>query len=347
VVVVLARVGRIECGRGRLSSGPRALAAGVFPLWLLAIRLSASLRARWGNRTFAGWVADAHRWLPDCELDRWGVLAWCSFAALRARWKCRLGLSATVLLAPALLAGLSCGNLSVFAAGAWAASALLWPQAPIAAGVILGVALALKPTMWVGALLLLAHRPACPSRRHLVTSVLAFCLAALLQAPAWHLLPAFARHLGAFSLLELSASSNLSLLRLAPQFPGMTIAWSLGIGVVCLIAARSVPLNPVQLLCLGGTLSLAALPIVWGHSFCLPVPAATTAFVIEIQHRDTKRRGMAPLVGICCLIALLAPSYALSIGPSRWYALTLLIPWASLLFLTSRVLRRRGPHSTV
>lgn len=192
------------------------------------------------------------------------------------RW--RRALAAAVLLwwSPNIADALCHGNLGPLVCALLIWSLSRWNLQPVAAGLALGLSLALKPLGPAAWLLIAAHRP--ESGRgvpQLKAAAIAALTAAVLCLPGREWLPELAAHTQSYP----EALHNVSLQRVA-HFLGLSIAPPWQILLVCvsaLIYARRAPRSPATLMHLGCASVLLAQPIVWSHTLLLIYPALAAA----------------------------------------------------------------------
>lgn len=204
------------------------------------------------------------------------VTAWIALLPLPwnpvRRWlTCALYLA----FAPAVHFTLQFSNLSGLVVGAISIGLTAWPAAPLAAGLLLGTSLAVKPLAPGALAVLLAHRPAGLGRRHLATVAVAGIVAALLILP----LP----YLG--DMLSVPASTSRQLIRtVSPHRIAYLLGWrnnAVPLSAALLLAAmwvsRRRPWTPPAVALLAAVTAIAATPIVWSHSLLLTLPLQVLA----------------------------------------------------------------------
>ncbi|MFQ5349719.1 MAG: glycosyltransferase 87 family protein [Thermoanaerobaculia bacterium] len=209
------------------------------------------------------------------------VAIWCSMAWLP--WSASRRLLAGVafiLVAPQVSYSVLFNNFSLAVAGMLLGGLLLASRRSIAAGLLLGGSVALKPIapMAVGCLLF-AHRET--RERHLRwAAVVAIIVAAALILPDPHL----------DELLALTAdtervAASITLHRF-PQLFGfepnaLWISVPLALVAVALIATRR--LGRARLLCLAVTASVAVTPLVWSHTLVVLLPLEVLALAVAAK----------------------------------------------------------------
>ncbi len=195
-------------------------------------------------------------------------LAW----PLSRRW---LAGALFLVLAPSVHFSVLFSNLSATVVALIAGALVAWPRAPLAAGLLLGASLAIKP-LAPGALVVLgAHRPLGGGARHLATVGLALLAAALLLLPF--------PYLG--EMLSLTAAPAAQLARsVSPHRIAYLLGWrdnilplSAGILLVAALLAHRRPLPPLAVGLWASVVAIAATPVVWSHTLLLTLPLQVLA----------------------------------------------------------------------
>lgn len=236
------------------------------------------------------------------------VVIWLCTGAFVRRALPRAALGAALVLFKPFAWSIDYGNLSPFAAATTLAPLLLWPRWPVLAGVMLSLGLATKPSGLAALPLLLVHRPATATRRHLVAGLVASALlAALVLATARN--GAFLRQERGWAPHESATSASVQrvLQKLGAEVPaGVVFAGVVAVGA---LLSRRRPLTPTELALLGAAVSLASLSRVWHHSFAVGILAVAGSLVRA--GRDLRRpaaarapavlRALAVLIGVLIL----------------------------------------------
>jgi hypothetical protein len=207
--------------------------------------------------------------LLGLAVTAWCALAWSPWGARR-----KVIVAAAVLsVAPAASFGMTYGNLSLAVSGMVVGGLLLWPRAPVTAGGLLGLSIAVKPLAPVAVLALWAHLPPSRGRRHVVAAVVAGAVAGVLVLGFPYLGDLLSR-----AQPEL-ASRTVSLHRF-PYLFGLRLhpAWVTGIvGIATLAFVAGRPLPRRLFLCVAVTATLAATPLVWNHTLLMTLPIQALA----------------------------------------------------------------------
>ena len=213
----------------------------------------------------------------------WVATAWLSMT-VRARW---LVAAAGLCLSPAVYAGLDLGNVSFFIVGLTLAALLTWPRRPRAAGIMLGLGVALKPIAVAAIPLLAVHRPrdqfARDGHRQLLSAAAAAVTAGILLLPISGL-----REMLRQEMLELAYARSFSLQRLLALF-GVDlpqIALTATVIALAILGARRWPMSSVQLLCFTVAAISLATPLVWNHTLIVALPVQGLAVALA-WHRYT------------------------------------------------------------
>jgi len=278
---------------------------------------------------------------------------WGSMAGTRFPSTIRLALGVIgISLLPAVVSGIHNDNLSLLASGTTIAGLLLWPGNPVLAGACLGFGIALKPIALPALVLLIAHRPTSSDLRNRLAGGAAILSAAALLAPAPGWFIEGLQHPHALGAADdwATAVMNVSLFRVASAL-GIKISPFLHLSMILVatfLFARLRSMNPTQVLAVGICCSFLSLPIVWKHTLLLLTPIPFLAFCSALcslrekkaEGESASKKGMARLllVTLCGLIVIHANAYGiLTLADDRLNALGILIPIASLLYLTTFV----------
>ena len=192
------------------------------------------------------------------------------------RWRRALAAAVLVWWSPNFADALCHGNLGPLVCALLIWSLSRWHLQPMAAGLALGLSLALKPLGPAAWLMLAAHRPATGRRApQLKAAVVAALTAAALSWPGREWLPQLAAHVQRYP----EALHNLSLQRVT-HLLGFSIALHWQILLACaitLIYVRRTPRSPTALMHLSCASVLLAQPIVWSHTLLLIYPTLGSA----------------------------------------------------------------------
>jgi hypothetical protein len=213
------------------------------------------------------------------------VAVWCSMAWLPWTAGQRLVAGvAFIALAPQVGYSVKFNNFSLAVAGMMLGGLLLASRRPLAAGLLLGGSVALKPIapMAVGCLLF-AHRET-HDRKLRLAAMAAMVVAAALILPDPHLA----------DLLALTAdtervAASITLHRF-PQLFGfepnaLWISVPLAAAALAIVATRR--LGRARLLCFAVTASLAVTPLVWSHTLVVLLPLEVLALAVAAERWQT------------------------------------------------------------
>ncbi len=178
-------------------------------------------------------------------------------------------------LAPAVHFTLLFSNLSAVVVAMISAALLVWPNAPLVAGLLLGSSLAIKPLAPGALAVLVTHRPSGGGRRHVATAAVAAVSAALLILPFPYLR----------EMLSVPASSARQLIRtVSPHRIAYLLGWhdnavplSLALLAIAVWLTRRKRRRPETVALLGAVASIATTPVVWSHSLLLTLPLQVLA----------------------------------------------------------------------
>ncbi|HSM51683.1 MAG TPA: hypothetical protein VLA75_09795, partial [Thermoanaerobaculia bacterium] len=237
-------------------------------------------------------------------LEYLGIVAAATVALVRTPWSFRtrvLAGTALLWLSPAVASGLRLGNV-VFAAVGGALLALhLWPRRPLAAGLLLGVSVALKPIAFAVVPLALAFRAAPQTARR--ARCLGLVAAGVFSVSLLAVLPQLGG-LGSRALPEPAVTRSLTPHRLLFLLTGVSVPAPLlaavVVGLFVLDGVRREH-DPDELLLRAGIASPLALPLVWDHGLMLslPVQLAALAQAAALPAEPAPGRiGRGPKVGL-------------------------------------------------
>lgn len=218
------------------------------------------------------------------------VTVWCAMVWLPLRWHWRVGVGmAVIALSPAVVQGLTFGNLSLWVAGMMVLGLFVWSRYPVTAGLLLGASVAIKPLAPPAILVLGAHRPRGRGSRQVLAAGVA-------MAAAVGLLLAFP---GFFEWLELarraSTARSVSWHRFPAIFgfePNHLLVTGLVMAVV-LMVARWRCWSRLYLACLALVAVMAATPLVWNHTLVATLPLQVLAVGV-LARRWRREEGAAP-----------------------------------------------------
>lgn len=204
------------------------------------------------------------------------ALAWLSAAWAGWRGGERAVVALAAALSPVVGHALGVGNLSPLVALPALVAFAGERRAPWSSALLLGASIAFKPLALGGAVFLASHRLIAGPRRPGPVAALAWApFAALALAPGAALLPAMARRMSDvyFDPHQLSVKRLLAGIGVEVASP-----WIAGVVVAgALVWAGRRALAPAQMVLVAPVVALAALPVVWAHSFVLTLPLQLTA----------------------------------------------------------------------
>ncbi len=229
------------------------------------------------------------------------IAVWMSLHRIPLMLWQRLTLSALLITFwPPLASGIQQGNISPLVSGLTILSLCTWKGRPVAAGLALGAAIALKPTSALALLMLplFGYRDA-EQRRAAFLAVGAACALGLTFAL-----------MGAPYLLEMldsidpqrAALGNTSIYRvlylLGLEVPPLLLMLSVSAFGVYL--ARKLPPDDTLILCSACCLSLLSMPILWVFTLLLALPIQCHAMDLAIRgyRRTRARRELAILLAV-------------------------------------------------
>jgi hypothetical protein len=235
------------------------------------------------------------------------ALAWLSTGWAGWRGAERAGVALAAALSPMVGHALAVGNLSPLVALPALAAFAAERRAPWRSALLLGASIAFKPLALGGAVFLSVHRVWKGPRRPLPVAALGWAPACLLAlAPGAHLLPAMAARMSEvyfdphqLSIKRLLAGVGIEVA--SPWIAAVVIAAAVGL-------SRHRALEPARMLLVAPVVALAALPVVWAHSFVLTLPLQLTALArLRERWRDpaTARGGrwLGEVVGVAAALA--------------------------------------------
>lgn len=214
------------------------------------------------------------------------VTVWCAMVWFRFAWHWRVTLGlGVVFLSPAMVQGLTFGNLSLWVSGMLVLGLLIWTRRPLAAGLLLGASVAIKPLAPPAILVLGAHRPQGGATRHWVTAGAGVAVAAgLLLA-----FPGFSEWLELGS--RATPHRSVSFHRFPVVFGFDPDLWLVTAVVMTgvLVVARWRVWGRLGALGLALVAVMAATPLVWNHTLVATLPLQALAVVLLM--RRWKRPG--------------------------------------------------------
>jgi len=262
----------------------------------------------WGGYLYPPLFALGCAWLWEA-LGREGLLAvlrvlnlagavvtvWCAAVWLPWTWRWRVvaGLG-VVVLSPALVQGLTFGNVSLWVSGMLVIGLLLWTRHPVLSGFLLGASVAIKPLAPPAILVLAAHRPwegqrEPTGRRRWLAAGLATAIAAVLTVP----LPHFVEWLELGS--RASPERSVSFHRFPAIFgfePHLLIVTGL-VMAVALWVARARTWGRLGAMSLALVVTMAATPLVWSHTLVATLPLQAMALgVLGLRWRTRLGSGL-------------------------------------------------------
>jgi len=214
--------------------------------------------------------------LLGLALTLWCAAAWLPWSAAQRL----LGGTAFILLAPQARYSVGSNNVSLAVAGMIVAGLLLVPRRPLAAGLLLGGSVALKPVAPAALGCLLFARGELGGRRNVVAAGVGIAVAAALVL----LLPHSAELLGRVG--GRAVLDTVSLHRLPGLFGlGVNLIW---VSVLVAVAAVAVlvlrgPLGRGRFLCLATAATVAATPLVRSHTLVLLLPLEVLAVTVAAR----------------------------------------------------------------
>jgi hypothetical protein len=283
---------------------------------------------------------------------------WGSLVPIRASWLVKLIIAVlAVMLLPAFGNALEHDNLSMLTGGLSIMALVLWPCAPVSAGILLGIGIALKPIALLALVLLAVHRPADAGRKHWTAALTASITVAALWSlsPEWLLSAASQPSVKAAEADWAEGVLNVSLFRILACF-GLKISPFLLLACVALASflyVRTRLLNPIQLLCVACAASLLSLPIVWQHTLLIITPLSFVATETSLHRywrskeespgaRPHKKKRFIELLFVASgsVTVLEASAYGVIGNWHPWVnGATLLVPISILVLLTGYIVR--------
>lgn len=262
------------------------------------------------------------------------VTVWCAQVWLPWTWRWRLAVGlGVVIFSPAVIQGMTFGNVSLLVSGLLVWSLGAWHRHPWLAGLAMGASVPIKPLAPVAGAVLAGHRPAdhLPAedppaeagsetgprsrlrrRRHWITAGVAGIAALALTVP----LPYFQQWL---ELAErASAQRGVSFHR----FPAV-LGWEVnhlaltgGVVLGAVAWARWRPLERYELLALALAAVMAGTPLVWSHTLVATLPLQALAVTVFLRRGERAETGGADAArwrlweGVALALAILACHFA-------------------------------------
>lgn len=229
--------------------------------------------------------------LLGLALTAWCALAWSPWG----RWRKVLVAAVALALMPAASFGMGYGNLSLAVSGLVVAGLLLWPRAPLTAGGLLGLSIAVKPLAPVAVLALAVHRPEeseaeepdpIQARPH-------FLAAAMALFVAGSLILSFPYLKDVLGQAEPDLASRTVSFHRFPYVLGLRLHPAMIFGAVAAataVLARWRPLPRYLFLSLALAGTLAATPLVWSHTLILTLPIQALALQVAWWRFQESRR---------------------------------------------------------
>lgn len=254
---------------------------------------------QWGGYLYPPLFAHVSAWLWE-HLGRGGLLAvyrlvnlagavvtvWCAMVWFRFAWRWRVALGLGVIfLSPAMVQGLTFGNLSLWVSGMLVPGLLIWTRRPVTAGLLLGLSVAIKPLAPPAVLVLGLHRPRDGKARHwLAAGVSVVVAAALLLA-----FPGFSEWLELGSRASPDRSVSFHRFPAIFGFDAHLLAVTAVVMAAVLALARWRLWGRLGALGLALVAVMAATPLVWNHTLVATLPLQALAVVLLM--RRWKRAG--------------------------------------------------------
>jgi hypothetical protein len=242
-----------------------------------------------------------------------------------------------IWFAPAVRLATELGNVAGLAIGLALFGLIAWNQRPVVAGLALGIGLAIKPVAPLAPLLLALHRPAEPTRRHLVTTIVAAAAGIAACASGLRYLPDLLGNADHptnpynFSVQKVLTEAGL-------QVPSLSIL--LLAGVAALLFMRRQGTDQHDFLNVTVTSSLIALPILWALSLLLILPIQLLALnrcgcVMGAWRVSTRRDRLELVVAV---LAILSTVFSHAVGttfgiPPWGSAIIRIVPLFSIAYL--------------
>ncbi len=213
-----------------------------------------------------------------------------SVQRLSASWPVRAAAGAALIaFGPGVREAMAVGNISPIAVVLSVFALSIWPRWPIAAGLLLGTGVSIKPIAAMAIPLLAVHGAIHRTRTAWVAGACAAVLAIVSWLPWLALLPDMLASVPAHE----GAIHNISLQRIAGilkvPFPAYVAAACVGLGFCAYLSRRE--LSPSALLDVCIAACLLSLPVVWEHTFILAYPIVAAAVA---RMSDRLRSGALP-----------------------------------------------------
>lgn len=202
---------------------------------------------------------------------------WLSLRWWPTRWWRRFVVAAVfVTVAPAIQLALDFGNITFAVVGMIVTGLSVWHRHPLAAGLLLGGSVGVKPIAPAAVLTLLSHRPRRGGHQHLVAGLVGgLCMMGLLL-PVSKVV-----EMSNQTIEGLTYKRSISLYRMLAevglQVSPLTVAVVIA-GLAVLISWR-LKMTQSDLMCFATTASLLTVPIIWSHTFLLVLPVQVIALV--------------------------------------------------------------------
>lgn len=225
--------------------------------------------------------------LAGANLLGLAVAIWCSSAWLPWGAGRRLAAGvAFILLAPQVRYSVEFNNFSLAVAGMVIAGLLLVPRRPLAAGLLLGASVALKPVAPMAVACLPCARREGHARQRVVAAAAAALVAAGLVLPFPHL----------DALLALTATERVAASISLHRFPklfgfeidALWISAPLALAALALVAGRR--FGRARLACFAITASIVVTPLVWSHTLVVLLPLEVLALAVAADRWAGLRR---------------------------------------------------------
>lgn len=255
----------------------------------------------WGGYLYPPLFAHVSAWIWE-TFGRGGLLAvyrlvnlagavvtvWCSMVwfPFAWRWRVVLGLG-VIFLSPAMVQGLTFGNLSLWVSGMVVLGLLIWTRRPVAAGLLLGVSVAIKPLAPPAILVLGAHRSTEEGHRHWLAAGVSVAVAAGLLLSV----PGFSEWLEVGRAGRGPIHRSVSFHRFPAMLgfePDLLVVTAL-VMVAVLVLGRWRGWGRLGALGLALVAVMAATPLVWNHTLVATLPLQVLAVVLLIRRRKLGR----------------------------------------------------------
>jgi hypothetical protein len=264
---------------------PYTHARYLYPPWFA--HLGAHLSLHWHAATVAVL-------LQLLALLAASVLTWISLSLVIRRLGVRLVAAPLLLVAlPPIRDSITTGNIAIIITTSALGAFLLWPRAPLAAGVLLGLALAAKP-MVLGFLPVLLFQRTLPRRQGWLVAGLASALSLASLALYPHEVLAMLRRIG-----ETGGGRTVSLHATFAQWgldiPVVAMAVAVGVTGAVVVRRAGHSLGVPSMALISCFLSLAMLPVISEGSLSLGVPIVVAAPVLAARRLAEDWRRTRPV----------------------------------------------------